>query len=401
MRWLSVAVLLPACLLAAPATAQEHSQSKIPLRPGLTIVTAVTREGIGDFESIKRITTVDADGVTLTYNADLPTGGDALSSLMGALGGEQKEGTGDRKPGDARHVHGSRTVRRQDLLKAHDYMQYFGEGIPQTIPGSTALGVSRSVLLDLRAKKQSRLSVRDTGIVAGLGTGLSSMIQRMAGSEMKEAVDTSELEELDVLKGSIHRVEPEPVAFELQVNGKTTRLPSIHATGKLGDRPCEFYFLDDPENPLALAWTIGETDGLRVIRIEVPPASPEHGTAERIAEDLAATGRAVVYGIYFDFASDKLKPESQPVLQEIASALKAHVDWRLSIEGHTDSIGGQAYNQDLSSRRAAAVKRALVEDYRVAPTRLTTVGYGESRPKASNETVEGRALNRRVELVRR
>ncbi len=401
MRWRSVAVLLPVCVLAAAAAAQEHSQSKIPLRPGLTIVTAVTQEGVGDFESIKRITTVDADGVTLTYNADLPAGNGTLSSLMGALGDEQEKGSTSRKPADARHVHGNRTVRRQDLLEARDYMQYFGEGIPQTIPGSTALGVSRAVLLDLRAKKASQLSVRDAGVGAGLATGLSSMIQRMAGSEMKDAVDTSELEELDVLKGSIHRVEPQPVAFEVQVNGKTTRLPAVHATGTLGDRPCEFYLLDDPENALALSWKIGESGRLRVIRIEVPTASPGHGTAERIAENLASTGRAVVYGIYFDFASDTLKPESQTVLQEIASVLKGHADWRLSIEGHTDSIGGPAYNQDLSTRRAAAVKRALVESYGIAATRLVTAGYGESRPKASNETVEGRALNRRVELVRR
>jgi len=74
--------------------------------------------------------------------------------------------------------------------------------------------------------------------------------------------------------------------------------------------------------------------------------------------------------------------------------------WRLSVEGHTDNIGGDAYNQALSERRAAAVKQALVERYLISADRLTTVGYGSTRPKEPNDTLEGRARNRRVELVR-
>ncbi len=89
-----------------------------------------------------------------------------------------------------------------------------------------------------------------------------------------------------------------------------------------------------------------------------------------------------------------------PVLKEIADAMITNPSWKLSVEGHTDNIGGDAYNLDLSNRRAAAVKQALGERYHIAPDRLTTVGYGASRPKESNDTLEGRARNRRVELVR-
>ncbi len=124
------------------------------------------------------------------------------------------------------------------------------------------------------------------------------------------------------------------------------------------------------------------------------PATP------KIAKSLANAKRVAVYGIYFDFASATLKPESAPVLKEIADALKANPSWKLTIEGHTDDVGGQDYNLDLSKRRAQAVKAALVQTYHIAASRLTTVGYGYSRPKASNDTAEGRALNRRVELVR-
>ena len=68
------------------------------------------------------------------------------------------------------------------------------------------------------------------------------------------------------------------------------------------------------------------------------------------------TGQAEVYGIYFDFASDKIKPESEPVLREIADALNHNPTWKLRVEGHTDNIGGDEYNLDLSQRRAEAVK---------------------------------------------
>ena len=74
--------------------------------------------------------------------------------------------------------------------------------------------------------------------------------------------------------------------------------------------------------------------------------------------------------------------------------------WRIAIEGHTDNVGTDAYNQDLSTRRAAAVKSALVTDFTVAASRLTTAGFGEGRPRETNETIAGRARNRRVELVR-
>jgi len=143
---------------------------------------------------------------------------------------------------------------------------------------------------------------------------------------------------------------------------------------------------------------------LQVIKLQFPPestggvaASP---MAEKIERDLAKHGRAVVYGIYFDFASDRIKPESQPVLAEIASVLRKNPTWSLSVEGHTDSIGGDAANLDLSKRRAAAVRQALAAQHKIDAKRLDTSGYGASRPKDNNATLEGRARNRRVELVK-
>ena len=95
-----------------------------------------------------------------------------------------------------------------------------------------------------------------------------------------------------------------------------------------------------------------------------------------------------------------IRRESEPVLKEIADAMKTNSSWNLSIEGHTNNIGGDQYNQRLSERRAAAVKSALVERYSIDNSRLKTAGFGASRPKENNNTLEGRARNRRVELVR-
>ncbi len=75
-------------------------------------------------------------------------------------------------------------------------------------------------------------------------------------------------------------------------------------------------------------------------------------------------------------------------------------DWKLRVDGHTDNIGGDAHNLDLSKRRAASVKSALVERYHISADRLTTNGFGASSPIDRNDTLEGRARNRRVELSR-
>ncbi len=108
----------------------------------------------------------------------------------------------------------------------------------------------------------------------------------------------------------------------------------------------------------------------------------------------------MTYGIYFDSASDRIKEESERVLKDIADVMTKNPTWKLSVEGHTDNLGGDTYNVDLAKRRAAAVKQALVEHYKIDEKRLHPAGFGASKPKDTNETLQGRALNRRVELVR-
>jgi outer membrane protein OmpA-like peptidoglycan-associated protein len=115
---------------------------------------------------------------------------------------------------------------------------------------------------------------------------------------------------------------------------------------------------------------------------------------------LEAEGRVSTQGIYFDTNSDRIRPESTPTLKEIGKMLQDHPDLRISIEGHTDSDGDDAHNQDLSERRAASVKAFLVEAYEIDASRLESAGFGETAPVAPNDTPEGKQQNRRVDLVK-
>ena len=122
---------------------------------------------------------------------------------------------------------------------------------------------------------------------------------------------------------------------------------------------------------------------------------------KRILYDaLMASGRVATQGIYFDSGSDLIKPESKPTLGEIGKMLTDHPELKIIIEGHTDSDGADDYNLDLSDRRAGSVKSYLIAKYGIDSGRLQSKGYGETKPVSPNTTSEGKANNRRVELVK-
>jgi outer membrane protein OmpA-like peptidoglycan-associated protein len=123
-------------------------------------------------------------------------------------------------------------------------------------------------------------------------------------------------------------------------------------------------------------------------------------SAPDFSKVIVASGRYVTHGILFDTDSDRIKPESAAVIKSIARGLETNPNLRLLIEGHTDSTGDAAHNMDLSRRRAEAVRTVLVSQFNVDAARLTTAGLGASKPIASNDTPQGRADNRRVELVK-
>lgn len=121
--------------------------------------------------------------------------------------------------------------------------------------------------------------------------------------------------------------------------------------------------------------------------------------ADQIREALRSEGRVALYGIYFDTDKDAVKPESEAAMKEIAVLLSGTPSLKLHVVGHTDNQGTPEYNLDLSRRRAASVVRELTSKYGIAAGRLDAFGAGLYAPAGSNTTDEGRAKNRRVELV--
>jgi OOP family OmpA-OmpF porin len=122
-------------------------------------------------------------------------------------------------------------------------------------------------------------------------------------------------------------------------------------------------------------------------------------TADAMYDALNKDGFMALY-INFDTGKSDIKPESMPIIDQIAALLKGHADLKLSIEGHTDNVGTPASNKTLSEQRAKSVMNAVVQKG-IAAGRLTAVGWGQDKPIADNRGEDGRAKNRRVEIVKK
>lgn len=353
-------VILAATLLCADADARAL-QEQIPVREGLTIVTAIA-ESRGDYESIKTVTAVTEKEVQVAYAAELANG---------------------------RKVQSGRKVLRSDLLTAREYRPEFVSEQNVAHPGTTALGVSKAVLEELLAKGETLFTGQ---------TRTSGGVRKVTGPIVKVGI----------------------VKYPLLVNDRKVDVEAVHAKGDFERATGEFWVLNDPENPLMLKFHFVEKKSeivakleeaskgrlqipmreyaLEVVKISWPGAESAPSAIEQQLED---DGRAEVYGIYFDFGKATLKPESAPVLKEIAALLAKNPSWALDVEGHTDNIGTDARNMALSKERAEAVKAALVDEYGIDAARLTPAGFGASKPVESNDTLAGRARNRRVELAKK
>lgn len=350
----AVVTLLCAAALVQGASvhaAGADAVQRIPLVVGLTTVRAVA-DAQGDYESIRSTTAVGSAGYSSVIRAEVPAG----------------------PGGKTREYRVVRTVPMPDHLHARTMRNHFDQGDPAVFAGTTP-GVSAAIVNELRSSGRAEMTYIDQRPIFGLPSARP-------------------------LKGAVVRVGAGAEDFPVIVNGRRTSVRALHAKGRLADDSgageLEFHVLDDPDNPLTLS-TTGPEYTTRLTRIDFPQAA---NNAASIESKLAANEAVDVYGIYFAFGSDQLRPESDRVLLEVAGLLKKHPGWTLQIDGHTDNVGGNAANLDLSRRRAAAVKTALVQRYAVAEQRLASGGFGEGRPKDRNDTIEGRALNRRVELRR-
>lgn len=124
-----------------------------------------------------------------------------------------------------------------------------------------------------------------------------------------------------------------------------------------------------------------------------------HLSAEEMQKSIRTSGKVALYGILFDFNKADIKPESEPTLKQMAALLNGDSALRVLVVGHTDNVGTFEFNEDLSKRRARAVVAELSSKHGVPASRMTPLGAAFMAPLTTNSTEEGRAQNRRVELV--
>jgi outer membrane protein OmpA-like peptidoglycan-associated protein len=353
---------------AAPFPAQ--SAALVPMQAATTVTTAWGMKN-GDVETRMSVASTDPASVVLAAAADAYKDDD----------GHEWKASGS-----------SHTVCNGDFATSNTYATVTGKRQPQLIHGLTRLRLSDKSFEEVKSTGKTNLIYFDTH-----DSGQDSVQPDHEG-------------------GLLTRVEAQDVPYPMIVNDQRVNLPTIHLAGIMDsvgkdprpkkERPshtaADVYVIDDPLDPLVLMLKLKDPvlhDGkfrIEVVKLEYSTPHPVNTVEKQLAEQK----RAVTWGIYFDFNKDTIKPESAPVLKQIEQAMNDNPDWKLTVEGNTDNIGGDAYNLDLSKRRAAAVKQALVTQYHIAADRLSTNGFGASHPIETNDTLEGRARNRRVELTR-
>ena len=335
------------CPDSAPV-ASTAASALVPLKVGLTLShTWIGKAGDYEHECLVQITDVTSSYIDVTESCPV---------------------------GDDHHVFvGKRRVCRVDLRDGYFYQTATSSEVPPVIAGSTMFSLSERSFRELRSAGHTRHRYIEVAAA-----------WRTRAQPLKEDTD-----------GRLRSGKRDREPYRIIVNDRVLDLPTIVGTATLDQQTqTTARILDDVRFPLVLDYHV-PGDGFRIQYSKI-----SYPTGGELEQHLAIKKRIDIYGIYFDFDSDVLRPESNPVLHEIADALVKNVSWTLSIHGHTDNIGTRESNLDLSRRRAAAVRNALVSRYAIASDRLSPDGYGASQPRASNNTLDGRATNRRVELVR-
>ncbi|MGB9042173.1 MAG: OmpA family protein [Pseudolabrys sp.] len=322
------------------ASAQEYAGPLLP-HVGAQITTAFANRYGPDAEAYFTFTAVTPELLSLNYSS-------------------------------TRGLNTRRNIRMADRQNSQTYVLGYAANMPQIMPNTTSLGISGTSLVELR----------DTG-----KTALSLIY------------DTR----LSQIHGQLTLIE-KGIKVPLMIDDQVVQVPVVHASGTFmgaGNRSGtgDFYFLDNKNNPMMIQSTIQFSfeKNPRTERIVRVAAGASMQSA--MEQSLSTLRKYDLYGIHFGFDKATMRPESAALIKDIALTLTHNPTWTLQINGHTDSIGDQAYNQKLSAARAKAVADALIKRG-IAARRLQTAGLGSTQPKGDNSTLQGRALNRRVELVR-
>jgi outer membrane protein OmpA-like peptidoglycan-associated protein len=336
------------CPIEVANAAANERTALVPLKAGLTLSSMWIVED-HEFECLKQVTAVTDFYVDITQSCPW---------------GEKHE-----------TITNKRRLCQSDLRTAYFYRTEAApqKSIPTVTSPTTMFSLSSRSLQELKAKGITRH--RYISFAAGW---------RARAQPLDSDVD-----------GDLVTKKGERKSASIIINDRPVELPTLVAIANAESTlETTATIVDDERFPLVLDYERpGEKFGIRYTKISYPNDA-------NLEQQLAADKKVDVYGIYFDFASDRLRPESAPVLAEIAAVLAKNPGWKLIISGHTDNVGSDASNLDLSRLRALSVKSALVERYAIEADRLSTGGFGASQPQAKNDTPEGRARNRRVELIR-
>jgi outer membrane protein OmpA-like peptidoglycan-associated protein len=370
---------------------------------GATIVQTLSAVG-GDRESVHRVRLASEEG--LHYEWFL----------------EEVHGTGDTVRQDFHYLEAW-----SDLADAKRLRAFHDSKAPEAHPGYTMHALSRAIYRRLREGKSDSLQIM--------------YVDQVPGSEILSSFGFGGPRTTPVRRrGTIAPATPGTVPFPVLLNGRRVRLPALHLRGdftaRQGRWQPQLWILADSSYPLILKWVGGfrETGNvLQTTRIDLPhrtagvgspalgdgvpllpgdgvlladatPLGPAAGgnsnSSAGLEQTLNASCRVELPGVYFAFNSSRLEAASDRAIAELAAILGRHPDWTVTIEGHTDSIGTAVSNKALSERRVESVRASLVDQHKVSAARLRVVGYGAARPREPNGMIEGRARNRRVELVR-
>ncbi len=260
--------------------------------------------------------------------------------------------------------------------------------LPEVLPDKFTVEVD---LINRNSRSSAAATIRLAGGAEGL-SGSSTGLQVGWGFwGLETSGGGIENQSLPAKEADVQRYVGKPASVRLLGDGKYLK---VYADEK------RIANLPKVELPRAKALAVrlngydDESGAVYVTRIRVAESQ------KTIYDALSSTGRWATQGILFDTGKSEVKPESTPTLKQIAATLKEHPELKIEIQGHTDNVGKADANLKLSQARAEAVKKVLSTEYGVQAGQLTAKGYGDTKPSADNTSPEGRANNRRVELVK-
>ena len=323
-------------------------------------ITANAQEGLGPFMA--------NDGGQIATAWSNAYGPDAESWITFSRVGSQ---TFDINYSSSRGTKAIRRIQVEDSATARTLVLGYHPKMPLEMLGTTVLGISSTLLEEIRNN----------------------------GSASASLIYDANLNSMD---GAFTLSDPK-AKFSLRLGGKVVEVPALIAIGQFQGRNKQakgtFVFLNNKNNPVLLEYSISFT-GEKIPRAErVVGVTPGEGQRDALEQALSTIGKFRTYGVHFDFDKATIRSTSNALIDDMAETMQNNPLWTLLITGHTDSIGKESYNEKLSRARAKSLKSALVKRG-ISPDRLTTAGAGASTPVAANKTLEGRALNRRVELQR-